>query len=87
MRNKRWLFATGLVLTAPAVVVMWIALVQAILSGDIGAGWSSGPGRLPAHATSNVQTAIITLVGTAMWLGGLWKVIRLWRPPPPPGPR
>lgn len=81
MANKRWLLASGLVLTAPMLIALWVGTARLVLNADIAFGWSSGAGRLPGHASSSVEIAIIALVASAVWLGGLWKVVQLWRTP------
>ncbi len=79
MTSKKWLLASGLVLTAPALVVLWIGTAGFIVSGDLNPGWSSGVGRIPAHASTSLEVVIITLVASAVWLGGVWKVVQMWR--------
>lgn len=79
MTSKKWLFASGLVVTAPIPVALWMGTAELVADGNINFGWSSGAGRMPGHASTSVEVVIITLVSSAAWLGGVWKVARMWR--------
>ncbi|WP_108660272.1 hypothetical protein [Acuticoccus kandeliae] len=82
--NKKWLFSIGLAIMAPAVLALWLGLIDQIASGDTSVTVTQG-GRFPSRPTTGVDTIIITLLGTGIWLGGVWKVAQMWRGKGPGG--
>ena len=78
MLSSRWLHVTGLAVTAPIVIVLCAIAVDQFLSGDHAVGWRSG-GKLPPSATGSVDTYLIAVLAAVVWLGGLVKVVRMFR--------
>lgn len=80
MLTSRWLYVSGLALTAPVVIVLCAVAIDQFLSGDHSVGWRSG-GKLPPSATGSVDTYLIAVLATVVWFGGLLKVVRMFRAP------
>ena len=78
MLRSKWLYVAGLVISSPVVIVLFAAAIDQFLSSDVTVHWGSG-GKLPPSASASSDIYLIALIAAVVWLGGLAKIIGMFR--------